>query len=74
MNPDLSKKAKNKVESLCGLGCKQVKQLLEKAKNGDDIEELSKFSRAEASQIVAELGEIMSVYDTDNIENSTNFK
>ncbi len=65
MNPDLSKKAIKKIESLCELGCTQVNQLLEKAEKGDDIEELSEFSKAETSMIIDELVEIMSVYDED---------
>ena len=65
MNPDLSEKAIKKIESLCQQGCTQVNQLLEKAEKGDDIEELSGFSKAETSLIIDELVEIMSVYDED---------
>ena len=68
MNPDLSKKAINKIEAICGLGCNQVNQLLEKAGNGSDVEELSGFSASEIKQIVEELGKIMSVYDTENTD------
>lgn len=63
MHPDLSKKARDKIETLCGLGCSQVNQLLEKASNGNDIEELSEFSAYEITLIINELGDIMSVYD-----------
>lgn len=63
MHPDLSKKARDKIEALCGLGCSQVNQLLEKASNGNDIEELSEFSAYEITLIINELGDIMSVYD-----------
>jgi hypothetical protein len=65
MHPDLSKKARDKIEALCGLGCSQVNQLLEKASNGNDIEELSEFSAYEITLIINELGDIMSVYDED---------
>ncbi len=65
MNPDLSKKAIKKIESLCELGCAQVNQVLEKAEKSDDIEELSGFTKAEMSMIIDELVEIMSVYDED---------
>ena len=65
MNPNLSKKARDKIEALCGQGCTQVNQLLEKASNGNEIEELSDFSSSEAEMIIGELGEIMSVYDDD---------
>ena len=65
MNPDLPKKVVNKIESICGLGCTQVNQLLEKAGNGNEIEELSDFSHSEVKQIVDELGKIMSVYEDE---------
>jgi hypothetical protein len=65
MNPALSKKAIEKIESLCELGCTQVNQLLEKAEKSNDIEELSGFTKAEMSMIIDELVEIMSVYDED---------
>jgi len=65
MNPNLSKKARDKIETLCGMGCTQVNQLLEKAGNGNEIEELSEFSPSETDMIIGELDEIMSVYDDD---------
>ncbi len=71
MNPDLSEKVVHKIETICGLGCTQVNQLLEKVGNGNEIEELSDFSHSEIKQIVDELGKIMSVYDTDETENSS---
>ena len=64
MNPDLSEKVSNKIESICGLGCTQVNQLLEKAGNGNELKELSSFSHSEVKQIVDELGKIMAVYDS----------
>ena len=68
MNPDLSEKVSSKIESICGLGCTQVNQLLEKAGNGNEIKELSGFSHSEVKQIVNELGKIMAVYETDDNE------
>lgn len=65
MNPDLSKKVVNKIEAICGLGCTQVNQFLEKAGNGNQIEELSDFSHSEVKQIVDELGKIMAVYEDE---------
>jgi len=47
------------------MGCTQVNQLLEKAGNGNEIEELSEFSPSETDMIIGELDEIMSVYDDD---------
>jgi len=63
MNPDLSKKAINKIEKLCGQGCTQVNQLIDDAKKGKNITELSEFNNSEANQIVDELSKIMSVYN-----------
>ena len=63
MNPDLSKKALDKIEVLCGEGCTEVNQLLQRAKNGSRIEELAEFNRSEIEQILHELDQIMSVYD-----------
>ena len=63
MNPDLSKKALDRIEALCKQGCSDVNQLLEKAKNGNRIEELSDFNRSEIEQIIDELDQIMSIYD-----------
>ena len=65
MNPDLPKKAVEKIESLCALGCTQVNRLLEKAEQGKDIEELTGFSKSETDMIIDELSEIMSVYEQD---------
>jgi len=63
MNPDLSQKAIDTIESLCQLGCTQVNQLIDDAKNGKDIKELAEFSHSEQGMIIDELDEIMSVYD-----------
>lgn len=63
MNPDLSQKAIDTIESLCQLGCTQVNQLIDDAKNGKNIDVLADFSDSEQHMIIDELGEIMSVYD-----------
>lgn len=63
MNPDLSKRALDKIEALCGQGCSDVNLLLEKAKNGAHVEELAEFSNSEIKQILDELDQIMSVYN-----------
>ena len=62
MNPNLSKKAVDKIEALCGKGCSDVNQVLEMAKDGKLLEELAEFSHAEIKQILDELEQIMSVY------------
>lgn len=63
MNPELSKRALDKIESLCGQGCSDVSLLLEKAKNGTRVEELAEFNHSEIEQILDELDQIMSVYN-----------
>jgi len=65
MTPNLSKKAIDKIENLCETGCSEINQLLEKARNGNEIEELSGFNRTEINQIIDELDQIMSIYDED---------
>lgn len=63
MNPDLSQKAIDTIESLCQQGCTQVNQLIDDAKHGKNIDVLADFSDIEQHMIINELGEIMSVYD-----------
>lgn len=66
MKPEHSSKVAKKIESVCEQGCSEVKQLLEKAKNSDNIAELAEFSSTEIRQIIDALSEIMSVYDIDD--------
>jgi hypothetical protein len=66
MNPDLSKKAINKIETLCKLGCSHVNQLLKEAEKGNELVELYEFSPAEVDMIIVELTQIMSIYDSNN--------
>ena len=69
MNPNLSKKVSSKIEELCAHGCTRVNQLLENVKSGENIVERSEFNDAEIRQIIDELTQIMSVYNTDNDNN-----
>lgn len=70
MKPEHSNKITEKIESVCEQGCSEVNELLKKAENGNNIGELSGFSETEIEQIIDELNEIMSVYDTgDRAEN-----
>ncbi len=62
MNPDLSEKVSSKIEALCESGCTQINQLLEKAGDGKEIEELAEFNASEIKQIIDELEKIMAVY------------
>jgi len=59
----LPKKIEEKIETLCEQGCTQVNQLIDDAKKGGNIEELSEFNGSEIEQIIDELNKIMSVYD-----------
>jgi hypothetical protein len=70
MNSDHSDKVAHKIEDLCKQGCTHVNQILEKARNGNTIEELSDFGRSEIEQIINELGKIMSVYDNHSSDNN----
>lgn len=63
MNPALSEKARHKIEVICEQGCSEVNQLLEEARAGNELEELSEFTSSEIQLIIAELNEIMSIYD-----------
>ncbi len=66
MKADHSKKVDATIESLCKQGCSQVNRIIENAKNGNEPEELSAFTKSEVSEIIDELSKIMSVYDGDN--------
>lgn len=66
VNPRLSKKVSSKIEALCAQGCTQVNQLLENAANEKNIVELAEFNHSEIRQIIDELAQIMSIYNTDN--------
>ena len=66
MKPDHSNKVAKKIESVCKQGCSEVNELLKKAEDSNNIEELSEFSSTEIKQIIDELREIMSVYDIDD--------
>jgi len=68
MNPHLSEKVSIKIELLCEAGCTQVHQVLEKAGNGNAIEELAEFSESEIEQIIIELTNIMAVYGISDAE------
>lgn len=66
MKLEHSNKVTKKIESVCEQGCSEVNELLKKAENSNNIEELSEFSNTETQQIIDALGEIMSVYDIDD--------
>ena len=63
MTPERYKKVNHQIESICEQGCDQVNEILDKAENGSDINELSEFSSKEINIIIDELNEIMAVYE-----------
>ena len=63
MKSNSSEQVTNAIESLCELGCTQVNQLIDDAKNGKSIEALSGFDKSETELIINELSQIMEVYD-----------
>lgn len=66
MKAEHSKKVNATIETLCKQGCSQVNRIIDNAKNGNEPEELSAFTKSEVSEIIDELSKIMSVYDGDN--------
>ena len=74
MNPDLSSKALKQIEDLCESGCSQINTMLDKAKKGENVEQLADFNQAEAALIIDELNEIMSVYETSNDDEQSEIK
>lgn len=65
MSADLPKNIELTIETLCKQGCSQVNQIIDDARNGNNIEQLSDFTQSEIELIVKELSNIMSVYDKD---------
>ncbi len=65
MGTEISNKAADKIEALCESGCTLINQLLEKASQGNEIEELAEFNLSESKQIIEELKKIMAVYKID---------
>lgn len=64
--PTRSKKLNRKIEALCKQGCSQVNQLIDNARNGRSIEELSDCNQDEIKLIIQELDKIMTVYQPDD--------
>jgi hypothetical protein len=66
MTQDMPEKIIHEIETICTQGCTHVNRLLDKAKHGAAIEELSAYSPAEIKLILNELEHIMAVYDDKN--------
>ncbi len=74
MPPKYSKKVAHKIEALCAQGCIEVNQILENAKKGKSITVLAEFNDSESKQIIDELAQIMSIYDSDNNDTNISIK
>ena len=67
MNPDLSDDARTAVESICGLGCDRVNEIIDALESGDSVQETAGLDRSDRHLVLQELKEIMSVYDRDSL-------
>ena len=62
----VSDKVSATIEAICERGCSQVNQLLETAKSGHKVDELSEFSEAEIQYIIRKLDQVMAIYNRDD--------
>ncbi len=65
MNPGLSAHVQSIVESICGLGCDRVREIIQTLEAGEPVSETSGLADAQRQQVLTELKAIMSVYDKD---------
>jgi hypothetical protein len=56
------------VEALCETGCQRVSDVIEILDKGADVKKTAALTEQERKQVLAELKNIMSVYDEDNKE------
>ena len=67
MNPDLSDDARTAVESICGLGCDRVNEIIDALESGRAVHETAGLDRSDRSRVLQELKDIMSVYERDSV-------
>ena len=67
MNPDLSDHARTAVESICGLGCDRVNEIIDALESGHSVKETAGLDRSDRYQVLRELKDIMSVYERDSV-------
>ena len=67
MNPDLSDHARIAVESICGLGCDRVNEIIDALESGQNVRETAGLDRSDRDQVLQELKDIMSVYDRESM-------
>jgi hypothetical protein len=65
MNPGPSARVQFIVESICGLGCDRVREIIQTLEAGESVSETSGLADAQQQLVLAELQAIMSVYDKD---------
>ena len=65
MNKDLPEHIQTIVEDLCETGCERVNEIIETLAKGADIKKTAALSERERKQVLAELKNVMSVYDED---------
>lgn len=65
MNPDQPAYVQSVVESICGLGCDRVRQIIQSLEAGELVGEASGLVESQRREVLAELKAIMSVYDKD---------
>jgi len=66
MNPEQPVHVQSVVESICGLGCDRVRDIILILETGKSVSETSGLAEAQRLQVLAELKTIMSVYDSDS--------
>jgi hypothetical protein len=65
MNPDQPVRVQSVVESICGLGCDRVREIIQALEVGELVSEASGLVESQRLEVLAELKAIMSVYDKD---------
>ena len=68
MNKDLPEHIQTIVEDLCETGCERVNEIIEALAKGADVKKTAALSEKERKQVLAELKNIMSVYDENDEE------
>lgn len=63
MQPFRSDRAESRLESLCAKGCRRVWQDIASLERGEELQETRDLTAAERKWLLAELKQIMSVYD-----------
>ena len=67
MNPDQRARVQSVVESICGLGCDRVREIIQALEAGELVGEASGLVESQRLEVLAELKAIMSVYDKDQL-------